>query len=145
MPISITDLTDKQRAMLDPKERRLAGRAGMTAQEAQEKYLAGQELALQSDIANYLRLHQIEYIKPDPRKKSPLPPGWPDFTFAYRERAIGIEAKSSVGKLGPDQIQQHERMRKNGWLIVVARSVADVQAALRRVDEELSPKPSFSH
>lgn len=103
------------------------------------KYLAGMERKLQSDIRNYLTLHGIEFINPPMNKRSSLPPGWCDFSLAYRGVPVAIEAKTEVGKLEPEQAALHPKLAKAGWRVIVARSVADVQALFRAIDEEISP------
>lgn len=99
------------------------------------------EMVIQGDIAAYLRLHEIEFIRPDMRKKSPLPPGWPDLTFAYRGVPIAMEVKTTAGKLSPDQVTMHPKLATNGWRVIVVRSVSDVQALFRSIDSELSKNP----
>lgn len=99
------------------------------------------EMVIQGDIAAYLRLHEIEFIRPDMRKKSPLPPGWPDLTFAYRGVPIAMEVKTTAGKLSPDQVTMHPKLATNGWRVIVVRSVADVQVLFRSIDSEPRPTP----
>ncbi len=118
-------------------ERRRLGVAGQTVAECVAIADDKAELDLQGDIAQYLRLHEIEYIKPDGRKKSPLPPGWPDFTFSYRGVSIAMEVKTATGKLSPDQVALHPKLagQPNCWRVVVVRSLQEVQSLLREIDE----------
>lgn len=98
------------------------------------KYEAGQERELQRDIAQYLRLHRIWFDQDSMAKRRRGTIGTPDFLFCYRGVAVGCEAKTSTGKLSPEQDQAHELMRANGWRIIVARSVADLQVLMRSID-----------
>lgn len=100
------------------------------------KYQAVQEKELQRDIAAYLRLHGIWFDQDAINKRRRGTKGACDFQFAYRGVPIGCEAKTDKGKLSPDQERAHEQMRANGWRIIVARSVADLQALFRAIDAE---------
>jgi hypothetical protein len=138
--ITLADLNDKQKAMIPEAHRSPLGNAALTHAEALAKADEKAELNLQSDIASYLRLHEIEYIKPDGRKKSPLPKGWPDFTYCYCGVAVGMEVKTSTGQLSSDQETKHAKMKRNGWRVVIVRSIADVQSLLRTIDAEIQPR-----
>lgn len=54
--------------------------------------------------------------------------GW----IAPAGRFVGIECKSAAGQLRPEQAAFRDRLTADGGLYVVARSVADADAALRR-------------
>lgn len=119
---------------LTREERKKAGI--LTREESAEKAKAGEELKLQGEIAQYLLLHDICYDKPDGRKKSKRRKGWPDFVFAYRGVPMGLECKTEDGELREDQIKVHAHLRRNGWIIVMPQSVADVQRAFREIDQQ---------
>jgi hypothetical protein len=119
---------------MTPEQRQPLGAAGVTATEAQEKYAAGQEKRLQSDIRAYLRLHDIWTDCDSMAKRRSGTKGAPDFLFCYKGKACAIEAKTSVGRLSGDQVNAIEQMRRNGWLVIVAKSVADVHCLLRSID-----------
>lgn len=122
---------------MTPEQRKPLGKAGMTHEEAESKAEAGKELELQGEIAAYLRMKEIVYAKPDPRKKSAFPEGWPDFTFCYRGLFCGVEVKTAVGRLSEAQVKMHEQMRAepNGAIVIVARSLEEVKKLLHRIDE----------
>lgn len=94
------------------------------------------ERTIQGDIAQYLNLHDIPHIRPPMNKKSTLPLGWPDISFAYRGIPVAMEVKTDTGKLSPEQATLHPKLAANGWRVLVVRSVADVQALLRGIDQE---------
>lgn len=121
-------------ARLRPEDRAQLGRAGQTKAEAEQRYSDGQEDRLQKDIRQYLNLHAIVFICPSMRRRSALPSGWPDFTFAYRGAPCAVEAKAGKNDLDPDQRKMREQMLANGWRWLLARSVADVQAMFREID-----------
>lgn len=123
--------------LMRESDRAKLGLAGQTKSESQERYLAGQEEKLQHDIRSYLNLHGIEFINPSMRRKSALPVGWPDFSFAYRGAPIGLEAKTDAGRCTGEQLEMHAKLRANGWWILVARSLADVQELFREIDRSL--------
>lgn len=138
MPIDSAALPENILRLMSPADRAPLGAAGLTAAEAAAKALAGEEDKLQQQIANLLNLRGIEYITPSMRRKSALPPGWPDFTFVYRAVPFALEAKTAVGTLSPEQEALHPRLAANGWQVRVVRSVAEVKALLDGI-----PAPGF--
>ena len=129
-----TVLPERILRLMPKVERARLGKAGRTTEEIAAAVLHRQECDLQAQIAGWLRTRDIEYIKPDMRKRSPLPPGWPDFTFAHCGRAIGVECKVRGEALEPDQVAQHARMAVNGWRIITARTLRDVITLLREIE-----------
>lgn len=129
-------LPDHVLRCMKPEDRAKLGKAGVTMKEAVERSDKKAEAELQSDIAQYLRLLEIEFDRPPMNKRSNRPAGWPDFVLAYKGVPVGLEAKTILGKLSPDQTKRHEAMRRNGWTIVVVRSLADVQQTFRAIDQE---------
>ena len=65
--------------------------------------------------------------------------GIPDITVIYRGVYVGLEVKTKKGKLTKDQKVMHERMKKNGIIVRVVRSVDDVKIALTEVDGLFAP------
>jgi hypothetical protein len=63
--------------------------------------------------------------------------GMPDITGCYRGYWIGIEVKNDTGKLRDSQIAFRDNISKAYGFYVVCRSVDDVIAALKRVDERI--------
>lgn len=125
---------------IPPAERKPLGAAGMTAAEAVEKAKAGQEEKLQVELSQYLNLLSVEFIRPSMRKRSALPPGWPDFTFCYRGVPIVVECKTEVGRLSADQVAMRDKLQRNGWTYILALCLDDVRFVLRGISEG---KPNF--
>jgi len=57
--------------------------------------------------------------------------GWPDLQVLFAGRAFLIELKSADGRLSEDQVCTHRRIKSAGCPVVVARTLDDVDAALR--------------
>jgi hypothetical protein len=59
-------------------------------------------------------------------------PGCPDVLACIRGRFVAVEVKRPGGA-GPTPLQReaHERLRRSGGLVIVARSIDDLQAALQ--------------
>ena len=57
--------------------------------------------------------------------------GWPDLQVLYSGRAFLIELKSQNGRLSEEQVQTHRRIVSAGCPVVVARTLEEVEAALR--------------
>ena len=132
MGLDISALPDNILRLMSPAQRRSLGQ--MTADEAQAKYLAGQEREFQNHVRAYLNCREIEFINPPMNRKSQIPPGWPDFTFCYRGRAVAIETKTIAGKLSPEQRSQHSKMERNGWIISVPRSIPEISELFAHID-----------
>ena len=97
------------------------------------------ERDLQARIYAYLTQHRQAgtvrgVINPPMHKRSQLPTGWPDFTFAYRGKAVALEAKLPGNKAEPHQAERHEQMRADGWFVMVVHSVDEAAAVLDAVD-----------
>ena len=65
--------------------------------------------------------------------------GIPDITVIYRGVYVGLEVKSKTGRLTKDQKVMHDRMNRNGTMVRIVKSVDDVKAALREVDNLFVP------
>jgi hypothetical protein len=61
--------------------------------------------------------------------------GIPDITVVYRGMYVGLEVKTKKGRLTKDQKVLHERMLKLGTHVVIVRSVDDVIAKLKQIDD----------
>jgi len=60
--------------------------------------------------------------------------GLPDFLAIHRGRGLAIETKAPTGRLRPRQKYVLERIRRAGGIVVVARELADVTAALDEIE-----------
>ena len=58
------------------------------------------------------------------------PKGLPDLVGMYRGRFIGCECKTAKGKQSDVQKEFQEKVEKHGGIYVLARAVADLEAAL---------------
>jgi hypothetical protein len=55
--------------------------------------------------------------------------GWPDICLITNGKFYGIEVKTDVGRLSPEQKEFGSEIIRNGGMYVVARSIDDVQRA----------------
>lgn len=124
---------------MDPKDRP-KGPAGMTASEIHSASVDKAEKGLQKEVGDYLRgCKEVEFINPPMHKRSSLPKGWPDFTFAFKPPGsdIGIpitwECKRITGSLDPDQITMRDRLIKNGWQWRLIRHLGEAKAHLNEL------------
>jgi hypothetical protein len=98
------------------------------------------EAAIQEDICNYLTLRGIVHSITDSsavivngrkRQSKVSQRGWPDITCALPDgRFLGIEVKSTGGKLRPSQVETLGRLKASGCVVIVAYSVGDVAAVV---------------
>jgi hypothetical protein len=100
------------------------------------------EAYVQSSIIDYLRARNIPYSITDAAPKacprcrslvaSKVMPGWPDLTACYAGRFVGLEVKAKRGRVSKDtQAPMHDYIRRAGGLILVPRSAAEVDDALK--------------
>lgn len=61
--------------------------------------------------------------------------GIADILGIYRGRMLAVEVKTKEGRLSPEQVEFLDLVNRRGGIGVVARSIEDVQAALKRFDE----------
>lgn len=98
----------------------------MTASEAQERYTHGQERALKRDVLNWLRLQGAWAFTQPMSKKTRGKLGVPDILVCAYGKFVGIELKAGDSQLAPAQVDECQRIRDAGGLVIVARSLRDV-------------------
>lgn len=118
---------------MDPSQRAKLGKAGITAAEAQAKFVARSERDIQSQICNWLNLQGIAFYRAAMNKKTTGRVGWPDFTFAVSGFACALEVKFGPGKLRPEQESTITAMGKNGWRVAVVRSLEEAIEFIKEV------------
>ena len=126
-------LTDAFIRTLPEEERKKLGRAGMTQQEAQAKYAAGEERRLQDDIATWLDHEQIYFESDRMDKRTSGKKGRADFRICANGRWLALEAKAGNGTLSSEQAQQGERLRKSGGVFAVVFSLKEAIAEVRKI------------
>lgn len=88
------------------------------------KYLAGQEKKLQQDCENYLRQHDLFYLRMPMHRATGIRLGWPDFAvfFANYQCAL-IEMKVEGGSVSEDQHKLYdEYQRQTGEHVFIVTS-----------------------
>jgi hypothetical protein len=68
--------------------------------------------------------------------------GFPDHLIFYAGRLIAIEFKTAAGKVSPAQHECHARLRLNGVLVYVCRSVESLRLALEEAGVPLRARLS---
>lgn len=109
-------------------EDRPAGRAGMTSEQAQAKYAAGQEKALQRDVANLLRQRNIWFRQMPFGKKTPWP-GWSDiFCILPDGSPLFLEMKSGQENQTTEQVEFEESLPRTCYFVI--RNLTQLQDLL---------------
>jgi len=137
MGIDSRSLPDNFLRRIDPTERKRIG-LPPTIAEATAASEAKNERHLQQQIIDYLRLRDITGFRANPTKKSTIAVGHPDIWFCFSCRACALEVKLGDGKLTEDQERMIARMRSEGWLVEVARSIVDARRFLDGIKSEAS-------
>lgn len=112
----------------------------MTSEEYRKK-LKRPERDVQNAICEYLKLCGVPFSITDAtavlnlrgkRVASKARRGWPDITAVLPEgRALFIECKSTIGRVRPEQKAMHDILEAQGAIVIVARSLDDVQSVFR--------------
>jgi hypothetical protein len=110
--------------------------AGKTLEELAGDAETEAEKKLQKEIGQYLQLRELAYINPSMNRKSPLPPGWPDFTFCYRGFGVLWETKRAKAKFEESQKKLIPKLIKNGWRFGRIESLTAARDFLRELDNE---------
>lgn len=99
------------------------GKAGLTAEECVAKQDYRAEVAIHNQYKSFLHRRHLLYLYASPNKRSPLPPGWPDFSvFGPMEKTLFIEFKTLAGNLSEDQERVMLSLALIGHVVHVARS-----------------------
>jgi len=110
--------------------------AVLTTAEIREKLTGQAERELQGQIRQYLNQKGVHFICPAMFRKSQLPPGWPDFTFAFYGVSILWECKSLTGELRESQEQIVGQLVRNGWRFRLIRDLEQARGHLREIELE---------
>jgi VRR-NUC domain len=105
-------------------DRKALGKNGMTAKECCTRADHREEILMHNQYRGFLfRMRLRQYIYASPNKRSPLPPGWPDFTvFGPVEKVLFIEFKTERGTLSEDQRQVMSMLAIFGHTVYIERS-----------------------
>lgn len=108
--------------MMRPEDRKALGKAGLTADEAYQKFADRQEKNLHKLIWAELTRRGIVVIHSRMDRKSTTIKGLPDFCFVHYSVPYAIEVKTQTGQLTREQKITMQRMALNGWMTHVVRS-----------------------
>ena len=118
-------LPEKILAIMDPRDRKKLGKAGVTASEAQVKADHRAEIQIHNQIKWWLTRNCIRYLYASPNKRSTLPVGYPDFTIIANSRVLFVEVKTEIGKLTDEQRDWQSYLISSGHGHYVVRSYTE--------------------
>lgn len=110
--------------------------AGRSSSEIEQKITGRAERELQNQVRQYLNQKGVSFICPAMFRKSELPLGWPDFTFAYQGIPVLWECESLKGELRESQERVVVQLIRNGWRFRLIRSLEQARIHLRKIDQE---------
>ncbi len=131
-----SNILEKMRPQDRPK-----GSAGMTTEEAQQKFRVGEEKKLQKLVNDYLFMRGIYFETDRFGKRTGAKAGRPDFRICYRGRFLAVECKAMRGVTSTDQIKTIQRIEDSGGMAVIIYSLSELQSALIRIDEQVNLLP----
>jgi hypothetical protein len=121
MGIEISSLNEKQRALIDPADRRLL--KIFTSKERIAKAERGMERKEHEIVLAWCYRHEIKYIHAAcHRRVRDLEPGFPDFLFYRAGRYLLVEIKVTGGQLSDDQRKFHLALTRQGDEVRVTHS-----------------------
>jgi hypothetical protein len=106
--------------------------AGRTAAECDQASADRAEKIAQREIAQYLNMLGIPHINPPMNKRSQLPLGWPDFTFAAQGVPFAVEVKVRGRQPRPEQATMLGKLASAGWRTAVISGAADLKDFMRK-------------
>ena len=116
------------------EERKKLGRAGLTREEAERVYLAGQERTLKGLAVNECLRRGAWIFEQSMRKRTGGKKGTPDIIGCHRGYFFAIELKATGQTMSPEQVYEAGKIKKAGGLFTVAFCLRDVQAILNAID-----------
>ena len=116
---------------LPPEERKKLGRAGMTSEEAQTKYVARSEKALQHAVAEWLQAQKYPFFSPRIDKRTTWQIGAPDFVVCVNGFFVCVETKAAGGKLSKEQEAIMAYVTMGGGMYLVVYEVEQLAKALK--------------
>lgn len=108
--------------LMRPEDRKALGKAGLTADEAYQKFADRSEKELHKLIYAELTRRGVVVIHSRMDRKSSTAVGIPDFCYCYDGVAFAVEVKTATGPLTREQKTTLEKMSANGWSTHVIRS-----------------------
>jgi hypothetical protein len=124
-------LPDHFLSKLPPEERERLGRSRMTSEEAQAKYIARSEKALQLAVAQWLKAQKYPFFSPRMDKRTTWQVGAPDFIVCVEGFFVCVECKSLSGKLSTEQEAIMACVTMGGGMYLVIHEVEHLANALR--------------
>jgi hypothetical protein len=128
--------TQRQIDLMDPKDRAQLPRAiRLTSSERRAADERKAELAMHDEFCSYLNLRKavFGYVHANPRKRSTIRRGWPDFTVCCKimagprpkTAAALIEFKALGGRISPDQFHCFGELTAAGIDVVICTTAGD--------------------
>jgi hypothetical protein len=107
---------------------------------AEDYQAVAREVDIQRGICQYLDLRRIPFSITDASRtfgtdgkprRGKVRKSWPDISGCLPGgRMLAVEVKTATGGFQPGQEEMLERLRRQGALVIVARSIDDVKRAL---------------
>lgn len=118
---------------MSKKDREHMGKAGVTNAEAVATFDSKLEKKIQNEIANWLNLKEIFFVRSQMHKRTTVIRGLPDFVVVLPAllpltlpRCLMFEVKTETGKCSDEQLKVHQRFEKQtGGTVYVIRSLQE--------------------
>jgi len=136
-----TTLPDNILKRMEPSARKSLGKSGRTQKEIREEQGFKLEKDIHNDIDQWLNSKDVIFQHERMDRKTRGRKGWPDFTFCWSHlrldlewiHPIGCEVKRPGCSPTREQVEIHERMRRNGWTVLVVQSLQELIEELKKL------------
>ena len=127
-------LPDNILKRMSAADRKLMGKAGITADEAALKCVARSERDLQRIVIAWLRHRGYTVIVSAMHMATSNNVGTPDLLLAVKGRALAIECKMPGCSPTEDQLKMMQAMRLDGWVTIVIQHLEQVVSVIRDLE-----------
>jgi hypothetical protein len=114
--------------LMSRQDRKEFGKAGLLPEECGRKTDNRAEIEMHNLFKGFLYRRRLRYIYANPNKRSPLPPGWPDFSvYGPIAKTLFIEFKTPTGVISEDQRQVMESLAIIGHTVYIPHSYEEAR------------------
>lgn len=131
-------LSDNFLRCLTPEQRKQSGLPKLFSEILTERQPKLEIKELHQPFIQWLRLNEVPFLYSNPRKKTTIRVGWPDFSVFKNGRTAFVEFKRPGGVISTDQEKVISELSDGGFPVIVSTSLGEaiflVRAALQLHD-----------
>jgi hypothetical protein len=137
MGIPLEQFNDRQKSLIDARDRKRFKGRGMTAAEIRDKNCTTLERKIHDQFSGFCKRNGFIVWHSNPTRKSSIRAGLPDFLLWKYDLALGIEFKVPPNDLSPVQVEVFAEITLAGCRVVVCTETAEGAAYSAAVQETI--------